>query len=59
MLQVIMIGVVITTIALYFASRTVSFKVGLERLKDKNRSVDDRKMLEYDLATRPFPTPTP
>lgn len=59
MLQILIIGVFVTTIALYFSSKTVSFKVGLERLKDKNRTVDDRKMLEFDLATRPFPTPTP
>lgn len=59
MIQAIMIATVVAGLALYFSSRTIWFKSQMSKLNKKGQIVDDRRILLFDLANRPLPTPTP
>lgn len=59
MIQAMLIASLVAGLALYFSSRTIWFKTQMSKLNKKGQIVDDRRILLFDLANRPLPTPTP
>ncbi|MBS1961691.1 MAG: hypothetical protein JST04_05715 [Bdellovibrionales bacterium] len=56
---VIIVGGLIAGMAFYLSSRHLMLKKQVVNYNMKGQILDDRKVILFDLANRPLPSPTP